>query len=261
MRSPKELLSLPLTVQCGRFRWSATWSMTVLTAIAVGAFISLGRWQWHRADQKRALAAEFSAGTQRPIELEQRATSSLPRYTHIRISGRYDSAHQFLLDNMSHDGFPGYEVLTPLLFGDGRAIVVNRGWVPLTASRRQLPDVALTDPPAPVMVAGLLDDLPAAALSMGHVPPPGGPQWPKLTSFPTMADLAAALGRPLESRQLLLAANQPDGYVRDWHPVGFGPMQHISYAIQWWIFAALAVVLYAALNRRAAIPARPRSSS
>lgn len=251
---PKELSTLPLTVQWGRFHWSATGSMTLLTIIAVGIFISLGRWQWHRADEKRALAAQFGAARRAPTDLDQRSTAALPRYSHIRVLGRYDSGHQFLLDNRSHQGSPGYEVLTPFTFGDGRAILVNRGWVPLTRSRQQLPNIALPERAAPGAVVGLLDNLPVAALSMGHVPPAVTGSWPKLTSFPTAADLSSALGRPLESRQLLLDADQPLGYLRDWRPTGLGPLQHLSYALQWWAFAALAVVLYGALNRRPLTP-------
>ncbi len=45
-------------------------------------------------------------------------------------------AHQFLLDNMTHAGRAGYEVLTPLLLDDGRVLLVNRGWLPLPDGRR-----------------------------------------------------------------------------------------------------------------------------
>jgi len=222
-----------------------------LTFIAVFAFLSLGRWQWHRAAEKRALATQFHTGAAQLIDVSTRSSATLPRYSHVRIEGRYDGVHQFLLDNMSHDGYPGYEVLTPLTLADGRAILVNRGWVPLTQNRRELPRIDLpTALASSATVVGLLDHLPVAALAMGHVPPASGASWPKLTSFPTMADLSAAVRRPLESRQVLLDSDQPAGYVRDWKPSGFGPMQHISYAIQWWLFAALALVLYAVLNRR-----------
>jgi surfeit locus 1 family protein len=178
----------------------------------------------------------------------------LPRYAQVRLQGSYDREHQFLLDNISHSGQPGYEVLTPLRLADGRTVVVNRGWVPLTASRRQLPDVriefAAAQTPTAQTATGRLDDLPVAGIALGHVPPPPGTQWPKLTSFPTMADLSAALGQPLQSRQLLLNPGEPFGYVRDWHPSGLGPTRHLSYAIQWWAFGALALVLYGYMNWR-----------
>ena len=245
---------MPLTLSFGRFRWSATWFMTLLTVAAVAAFIALGRWQWHRAAQARALDARFLAGADAVLE-PGRADGSLgalPRYAQVRIVGRYDDAHQFLLDNMSVQGMPGYEVLTPLALAGGRTLIVNRGWVPLSESRRQLPDVRVANPQASTTVVGRLDNLPVPGIALGHAAPPPGAQWPKLTSFPTMADLSAALDRPLETRQLLLNPAEPAGYVRDWQPPGMSPAQHLSYAIQWWGFATVAAGLYVFLNRRRA---------
>jgi cytochrome oxidase assembly protein ShyY1 len=254
-------LGLPLIVQRGRFRWSASWPVTLLTFIAVVAFLSLGRWQWHRAAEKRALAAQFHAGAVQLIDITATAATTLPRYSHVRVVGRYDAEHQFLLDNMSHGGYPGFQVLTPLTLADGRAILVNRGWVPLMQSRRESPHIDIpTNLQASATAVGLLDNLPVAALAMGHVPPASQASWPKLTSFPTMTDLSSALGQPLQARQLLLDSDQPAGYVRDWKPSGFGPMQHIAYAIQWWAFAALALALYAMLNRRRTVE-RPADRS
>jgi surfeit locus 1 family protein len=224
--------------------------MTVLTLAGVVLFIVLGRWQWHRAAQSAELQSAFRLGNGPSASLPVGATAALPRYSLVRASGRYDGEHQFLLDNISHAGQPGYEVLTPLQLADGRTLIVNRGWIPLSESRRQLPDVSLPTPAGPSANAyGRLDNLPVAGISLGHVPPPTVGPWPRLTSFPTMADLSLALARPLQSRQLLLDARAPLGYLRDWQPPGMSPAQHLSYAIQWWSFAALALVLYAALNR------------
>ena len=242
---------LPLTLTFNRARWSASWGMTALTLLAVLGFIDLGLWQWHRAEHKRELAAAFHSGGAEISALDGQLTATLPRYAQVRAQGRYDGEHQFLLDNMSHGGQAGYEVLTALQLNDGRTLMVNRGWVPLTVSRRQLPVIAL-DFSASLAPAGKLDSLPVAGIALGHVPPAAGPQWPKVTSFPTMADLSAALGRPLEAQQLLLNADEPLGYVRDWQPTGFGPERHISYALQWWAFAALALGLYGFLNWRRA---------
>jgi cytochrome oxidase assembly protein ShyY1 len=121
--------------------------------------------------------------------------------------------------------------------------------VPLTASRSQLPQVQF-DSAAPQTPTGRLDNLPVAGIALGHVPPAPGAPWPKLTSFPTMSDLSAALGQSLQSRQLLLNPVEPFGYVRDWHPSGLGASRHLSYAIQWWAFGALALVLYGFMNWR-----------
>ena len=230
--------------------------MTLLTLLGAALFIQLGRWQWHRAAASQALQRAFAQGSGAPEELPGGDLAPLPRYSGVQVSGRYDSAHQFLLDNMSHAGQPGYEVLTPLRLTDGRTLIVNRGWIPLTESRRQLPDVSLPQTRG-TRIAGRLDNLPRPGISLGHAPPAADAPWPKLTSFPTMADLSAALGQPLAARVLLLDPRSPFGYLRDWQPGGMSPAQHLSYAFQWWAFAALALVLYGALNRRRRPAAAP----
>jgi surfeit locus 1 family protein len=245
-----------LQVELGNHRWRAGAWMTLLACTGVLAFGLLGRWQWHRAAEKRALEAAFAAGSlQPPAALGARSSADLPRYAAVRVHGRYDGAHQFLLDNMGHSGATGYQVLTPLLLEDGRVLLVNRGWLPLPEGRRdRLPDLTL--PPeivaraADTGVPGRIELLPSAALSLGRVAPDPGPSWPKRTSFPTAAELAAALARPIEPRQLLLGAGEPGGYLRDWQPAGygFGPARHMAYALQWWGFAALTLFLYLFLN-------------
>jgi len=221
--------------------------MTLLTLAAIVLFVRLGVWQWHRAQEKTALQLQFSAGTRLIAELSSGSTDSMARYTQVRVEGSYDAQHQFLLDNLSHDGRPGFEVLTPLHLRDGRTLMVNRGWMPLSGPRSQLPEVQF-DPRGMQGVTGRLDTLPVVGIALGHVPPSRGAPWPKLTSFPTMSDLSAALGVPLETRQLLLNPGEPFGFVRDWQLSGFGPGRHLSYAVQWWAFAALALVLYSYLN-------------
>jgi surfeit locus 1 family protein len=223
--------------------------MTALTIAAVALFARLGLWQWHRAAERSAVLAQFSAGSQSITDLGGRSTEQLPRYAQVRVRGSYDNERQFLLDNISLHARPGFEVLTPLRLHDGRTLVVNRGWVPLSGTRSQLPDVHL-DIREEVAVTGRLDDLPVVGISMGRVPPSKASPWPKLTSFPTMADLAASLGQPLESRQLLLNPDEAAGFVREWQVGGLTPARHLSYAVQWWGFACLALVLYGWLNWR-----------
>jgi len=235
--------------------------MTALTVLGVLLFAQLGRWQWHRAAQKRAVAAAFAAGTALDTgALGERSTSALPRYAHVRVSGEYDGAHQFLLDNMNYGGRTGYEVLTPLRLQDGRVLLVNRGWIELPGGRRdRVPDIAIgaTGGAAAggaaagrVDISGRLDALPVTGLALGVVPPSLDPVWPKRTSFPAMSQLEAALGHRLEARQLLLAPGAPDGYIRDWHSAGsgFGPERHMSYAIQWWGLGALCLFLFGFMN-------------
>ena len=60
--------------------------------------------------------------------------------------------------------------------------------------------------------------------------------------------LANELGYPLLPLELLLNPDQPDGYVREWHPLTFGPERNVGYAVQWFSMAAVLVIIYLAVN-------------
>lgn len=216
---------------------------TLLTAVAVGLFASLGIWQLGRAGEKRALAADFSGGG--PAVEWRQLPADAPRYQRVTVRGQYDPAHQFLLDNMGHESVAGLQVLTPLLLDDGGAVLVNRGWVPWGPTRAVLPEVAVDA--APRTVVGRLDELPKPGIWL-KAPPATG--WPRLVQYPKMQELAAALGRELAPRQVLLDPAVPDGYVRDWVVPGTTADRHLGYAVQWFAFAAVAAAIWLVLSFR-----------
>ncbi|HEU4589533.1 MAG TPA: SURF1 family protein [Steroidobacteraceae bacterium] len=222
--------------------------MTLLTVLLVAGFVSLGRWQWHRGQAKEAVWAEYGKTTA-PAHVTGDDLERVDRFAHVEVQGHFEPEHQFLLDNRSHAGRPGYEVLTPFVMDSGTRLLVNRGWVPFTGYRDRLPDVSLDDT-TPRRIAGRIEELPAAGLASGRAPPATDSTWPKLTSFPTHEELEAALGSRLTRRLLLLDPQMPDGYVREWTPPGLPPSRHLSYAIQWWGFAVVLLVLYFGLNFR-----------
>lgn len=217
--------------------------MTLLTLAVCALFVRLGVWQWHRWQAADATWTRFARGADVLEPLGSRGLGEVARFQRVSVTGTLDAAHQFLLDNRSYRGTPGYEVLTPLRRADGRVLLIDRGWVPFTGSRARLPDVSLA-PPGPLTLSGRAADLPSAGLSSGRAAPAAADPWPKVTSFPRLAELAAALGTPLEPRILLLDPGAPFGLVRDWQPPGLPPLRHLSYALQWWCFAALAVALW-----------------
>lgn len=221
--------------------------MTLLTIALCVLFVRLGEWQWQRGVHRQAEWDAFAHGADAPIAAAPQALKSLPRFQRISVVGQWDALHQFLLDNRSHAGLPGYEVLTPLRLSGGAVLLVDRGWVPFTGSRARLPDITLKDP-RPVALTGRLDNLPAGGLALGHAAPTGDASWPKVTSFPTLAELAAALHQPVQPWMLLLDPTAADGYVRQWQPPGLSPLRHWAYAIQWWGFAVTLVVIWGIMS-------------
>lgn len=238
-----------MRITIGRRLFAPSWGMTALTLALCVLFIALGRWQWHRGQARQAEWIRYAAGTDRIQPLQARGLEEVPRFQRVSLTGRYDVAHQFLLDNRSYHGRPGYEVLTPLYRPGGRVVLVDRGWIPFLGRRDRLPDVGFR-PQDQLEISGRVADLPSAGLASGRAPPEERSPWPRVTSFPTMGQLAAALGVPLEPRLVWLDPDQAFGFVRDWHPPGLEPMRHWSYAVQWWSFAVLAAALWVRLSMR-----------
>ena len=223
--------------------------MTLLTLALLALLISLGRWQLRRADEKRVLYDSFASGSDatRPIEA---ATPPLPRYQHLAAAGHYDDSRQVLIDNMVESEQAGYFVITPFELQGGGWILVNRGWVPVGASRAQLPAIPVNAQAR--TLHGRADNLPSPGIQLGTrgvLAPP----YPVVASFPTHEEIAALLKEARWARAadlILLDPGEPDGYVRRWSPPGFPPMRHIGYAVQWFGLATALFVIYIVTNSR-----------
>jgi surfeit locus 1 family protein len=223
--------------------------MTLLTLVLLALLISLGRWQLRRADEKRVLYDSFASGSDatRPIEA---ATPPLPRYQHLAAAGHYDDSRQVLIDNMVESEQAGYFVITPFELQGGGWILVNRGWVPVGASRAQLPAIPVNAQAR--TLHGRADNLPSPGIQLGTrgvLAPP----YPVVASFPTHEEIAALLKEARWARAadlILLDPGEPDGYVRRWSPPGFPPMRHIGYAVQWFGLATALFVIYIVTNSR-----------
>lgn len=228
-------------------RFAPRWYFLLLTVAAVASFVSLGFWQWGRGEWRSAQRHEFARSDVPAIAVTAETLGRLPRYARVFVHGEFDSERQFLLDNISRDGRPGYEVLSVLQLPGGSRLLVNRGWIPFSGYRDQLPDVGLATS-GTQRVEGRLSILPVAGMASGRQQPATDGSWPRRTSFPTHAQLEQALGTSLLAPVLLLDADSGPGYLRDWRPPGIPPERHYSYAVQWWAFALLALGLFAGLN-------------
>lgn len=239
---------MPLRLTLGNRRLVANGWLALLTVAAVALFVTLGFWQWQRGEYRERLWSQFATDSAaEPIEVTGRTLLTQPRFTRLRVGGQLDAAHQFLLDNMTRNGRSGYEVLTPLLLADGSTLLVNRGWLAFSGYRDRLPDLGF-DAAAAQMLTGRIEQLPTPGLASGRAPPPTSGDWPRVTSYPTVAELGAALGRDIDPQMLLLDADSGPGYLREWQAPGISPDRNFSYAVQWWAFAVIALGLFAFLN-------------
>lgn len=227
--------------------------------VGIGIGCTAGTWQLHRMTEKRQLEASFAAGAEagtdaapKPLQrLVPDTEAATSRYRVLELEGRYDPRHQIVLDNMSHQGQPGYQILTPLQTAGG-VVLVNRGWVPADGDRRRLPEVAVGSEPR--TVRGRLEWLPRPGLVLAASAPPADGHWPRRLLFPTAAEISALIdprgGTVVRNYQLLLDAGNRDGYLRDWQPGGLTAARHLAYAVQWFGLALTVLVIFLVLKLR-----------
>lgn len=224
---------------------------SLTTVVLLVLLLSLGFWQLDRAAQKRALLEAYGA---RPEDSAVQLNADFVpgadwRYRHAEVEGSYLPAQQFLLDNRVYQGRVGYQVLTPLRLKDGmHAVLVNRGWVPQGKTRADLPKLPV-DQSGVVRVEGLID-LPAAEVFVLGEGEDRDPGWPKVLQRVRLDLQAQQLGVKLLPVVLLLGVDQPDGFVRDWKPVVFGPERHVGYAVQWFSLSAALLIIYIWVNAK-----------
>jgi surfeit locus 1 family protein len=209
-------------------------------------FVLLGNWQARRAEEKRAVGAAFDQALRSPpIALTPRADVAGLIHKHVSARGRFIAERTVLLDNKLRQGRPGYEVVTPLRLGASDShVLVDRGWVAAGPSRASLPEVRT--PAGDVELAGIgLDRLPHA-LEAGAAPKGAVRQNLDIGAYASETRLR------LEPLVIEQHSELPDGLAREWPRPDFGIDKHESYALQWYSFAALAIVLVIVLSMRRA---------
>ena len=84
--------------------------VSVIFALLIG----LGIWQLQRADEKQAWFDGYSARiSEAPIQITARLLGPDRSNFPAEVRGRFDGEGQFLWDNRTHQGQPGFHVITP----------------------------------------------------------------------------------------------------------------------------------------------------
>ena len=221
---------------------------TLAVVIVLPLLAALGFWQLERAKETQAYLDSLEAGRQAgPVSLGAR----LPAYPDIehRIAtarGRYDSAHQFLLDNQTYKGRVGYHVLTPFRLREGdSAVLVDRGWVLGSINRDVLPDVAV--PETARRVQGVVDKGPSVGIRLGEAYRGEG-AWPRRLGYVDFRYISEALPYRVAPYLIRLDPRAEGGFVREPPKPAMGPERNIGYAVQWFAMASAVVIIYILVN-------------
>jgi len=221
---------------------------TLVAALLVAAgCVAAGVWQLARLRQRRARnAVVLAARALPPLVLAGAVPLDSARDRRVRARGRYDYAHERFWRPRSYEGIPGVDLVTPLRLRDGSAVLVDRGWAPS-------PDAYHVDQAAyregdSAAVTGIAMRAPR---SRGDVDPAAlGDSLP----YPLLPFVVQQLPSTTP-----LDAPPPPGLVR-WPMPELSNGPHLSYAVQWFSFAAISVIGSLALVRQRAVRGGIRGS-
>jgi cytochrome oxidase assembly protein ShyY1 len=232
-----------------------------IATMAVASLVSaacamLGLWQWHRHVARSAAVEVVTTNYDAPpVPLEDAmggGTTVLAgqEWQRVTATGRYLPDSTVLLRNRPVDGLSGYHVLAPFLVDagtlSGTVLLVDRGFLPAPGEAAVVPDLPAPPDGAVELVARL-----------------------RVAERPTDRDAPPGQVQAIEAAAVRAAApstwSEPalDGYGQavtenGAAPAGLAPLAlpstdlgpHLSYAFQWWVFAAGALVGAVVLLRR-----------
>ncbi len=222
-------------------RWLLT---TLLVLLAAAVMVRLGIWQLDRLEQRRARNAQFERSLALPpLDLTRPGSAenlSAEVFRSAVVRGRYDFSAEVILRNQAWEDRPGYHLLTPLIIeGSSQAILVDRGWVPLSDGAPEAR--ARYAEGGTVTVSGRLMPAQQEPKFGGAADPALQPGQARLDAWNwiNLERIAQQVSRPLLPLYLLAA---PDGSSpaltrRSLGEVDLSEGPHLGYAIQWFIFA------------------------
>jgi surfeit locus 1 family protein len=196
-----------------------SWIPLVLAVLVAGVCVRLGLWQLDRLHQRRERNAAIEAAFEAPpIPAESAAVSpdSATRFRRVTASGRWNYGREAAVPGRTRNGSPGVHIVTPMTLSDGSSeILVNRGWVYSPDARSV--DLAQWHEGDRGSLAGYVDE-----------PPPSLRAETDELYLVALADTNAAA--------------EAKGPARLSPPPFDDKGPHLSYAVQWFSFAAIALI-------------------
>lgn len=199
---------------------------TLIVGFAVATMIVLGVWQLHRATWKEGLLASYRGAAHKPALHGLPADLSVDRlaFRRAHIVCRITNAPT-MIGGSDRNGQPGFRNIVGCALIDGRRIMVDLGWTPPTA-KPVLPGVGQR-----IEGDGLL--IPDAVLAKRVLGAAPGATPLLLVLDGGVSGLGASIAPSIETI----------------------PNNHRAYAVQWFLFAAVALIIYAiALRKRRRVP-------
>ena len=226
-----------------RPKWIATHILVITLMVTM---VNLAMWQLDRHQQRKdfnaTLVQRFDAPIRPLDELLQSSDPSDIEWLPTAITATYLQGEDVSLVNVSQNGAAGYDAITPLLLSNGKVVLVNRGFLPLVAEF----------PPAPSGEVSILGRIRATSeRRTGAVSDPATGELAEVQRI-DIDRLQQQIDGELVPVyvQLLKSTPSEDASLSTIVDPEFGNGPHLSYTVQWIIFALSAAGGWVALVRR-----------
>lgn len=242
-----------------RPHWIVAHAMVLAVVVT---FPLLGLWQLDRWDHEKALQARIEARIDGPtVALAEVLSRGLSpgalddlEYQPVTATGTYVADEEVAHRNRDLDGRGGFDWLTPLRLADGTAVLVRRGFVPPTRVSGVDPTVA-PPPSGDVAVTGWLEHSGRQPSGFAAGLAPRDPATGTLDTVfhADVARIDAQTSSDLLPMVLHLTEQRPPqaGALPVVQPAPEVDLdQNLSYAVQWFVFAAIAAIGYVVVLRR-----------
>ncbi|CAM3075355.1 surfeit locus 1 family protein [Paracoccus aminovorans] len=198
----------------------------IVGVLGCAILISLGLWQLRRLEWKEDMIARIQNGIEAaPVPLPP-AVDPTMKYLPVTVSGTTTGDEIDVLSGTRESG-GGYQVVSGFVTDDGRRILLDRGFVDQDHKRDPRPSVRLE-------VAGNL-----------HWPQEKGSATPapNLSENIWFARDVPAMAETLGTQPILVVAAEVRGDAQGVAPIPLAvegiPNNHLGYAVQWFMFAAV----------------------
>jgi cytochrome oxidase assembly protein ShyY1 len=247
-----------------RFLVTPKWlGFHLLVVAGVVIMINLGFWQLDRLEIRREFNATVVARADLPA---QALTDLLPagastsdsalaelEWRQATAQGEYLPEYQVLIINRSQNGRAGANVVTPLRLANGHLLLVNRGFVPLGIA----PPLA---PAGEATVRGLLRLSQERRTGQLSDPAEGVLTELQRLNIDRIASQTPGTVQAMYLQLLESNPSEPQGLPEPVIRPDLSEGSHLSYAVQWMIFAAAVAVGWVLAVRRS-VQLRQRSAN
>jgi cytochrome oxidase assembly protein ShyY1 len=224
-----------------RFLFTRRWVLFALTVLVLAWLATLlGQWQFHRLHDKKADNSRIATNLdQPPVPIDQllapgKEPGQALEWRKVVVHGTWDDAHTIVLKYQTRESGPGVDVVTPLRTVDGRAVLVDRGWLETDNVGSQRPDLPAASAGQVTVIGWIRNDATGRAARVADL----------ATRALSSKQAASVLPYPLYGGFLDLQTESPApatilGATELPDDTSDGP--HFFYGLQWWFFGALAI--------------------